>query len=110
MSSSSPLSHLERFGEGVEDPTRIGTIGISGSTAFVVTFLEAFDAALILMQGVTFRPTFFPFSDWTQLGHVLLSSRSTKGPHSSVSMEDAFYFIAPKISFHGRVIKPKFCD
>ena len=60
MSSSSPLSHLERFREGVEDPARIGSIEISRLTV-VVTFLEAFDAALILMQGVTFRSTFFIF-------------------------------------------------
>ena len=32
MSSSSPLSHLERFREGVEDPARIGSIKISGLT------------------------------------------------------------------------------
>ena len=29
-SSSSPFSHLERFREGVEDPARVGSIGMSG--------------------------------------------------------------------------------
>ena len=38
MSSSSPLSHLERFREGVEDPARVESIGISGLTV-VVTFI-----------------------------------------------------------------------
>ena len=28
--SSSPFSHLERFREGVEDPARVGSIGMSG--------------------------------------------------------------------------------
>ena len=64
MSSSSPLSHLERFREGVEDPARIGCIGISGLT-IVVTFLEAFDAALVL-TGVTIRPIFTPRPGTTQ--------------------------------------------
>jgi len=30
LSFSSPFSHLERFREGVEDPARVGSIGISG--------------------------------------------------------------------------------
>ena len=30
ISSSSPFSHLERFREGVEDPARVGSIGVSG--------------------------------------------------------------------------------
>ena len=105
MSSSSPLSHLERFREGVEDPARIGTIGISGLTVVGVrvTFLEALISWASLSVPL---PSFF---GWTRLSHVP-SSRSTKVLCSSVSIEDIFWLIAPKISFHGRVIKPKFSD